>query len=56
VKMAKFKPSKQRKFGKSAHPCIRCGTRNAVIRMYNLNYCRHCFKEVAPSLGFKKYM
>ncbi|MBO3762661.1 MAG: 30S ribosomal protein S14, partial [Candidatus Brockarchaeota archaeon] len=19
-------------------------------------YCRHCFRELAPSLGFKKYM
>jgi len=54
--MAKHKPPKERKFGKAAHPCIRCGTYNAIIRVYNLNYCRQCFREVAPLLGFKKYM
>jgi len=54
--MAKLKPPKQRKFGKSAHRCIRCGSAGATIRQYGLNYCRHCFREVARSLGFKKYM
>ncbi len=54
--MAKLKMPKQREFGKAAHRCIRCGSTGPVIRMYKLNYCRHCFREVAPSLGFKKYM
>ncbi|MCK5449830.1 30S ribosomal protein S14, partial [Candidatus Pacearchaeota archaeon] len=22
---------------------------------YNLNLCRHCFRELAVELGFKKY-
>ena len=45
----------KRKFGKGAHRCIRCGNMEAIIRKYDLNYCRKCFKEVAPNLGFKKY-
>lgn len=53
--MAKYKPRKERKFGKSAHPCRRCGQQGAVIRRYGLNLCRQCFREVARDLGFKKY-
>lgn len=49
------KPPKVRPFGKSKIRCIRCGTREAVIRKYGLNLCRRCFREVAPQLGFKKY-
>lgn len=44
----------KRKFGKGAHKCIRCGTFSGVIRKYGLNYCRRCFREIAPQLGFKK--
>lgn len=54
--MAKHKPPKVRKFGKKAHPCVRCGSTGPVIRQYGLNYCRICFREVAKTLGFKKYM
>ena len=35
--------------------CIRCGRQGAVIRKYKLFYCRHCFREVAEEIGFKKY-
>jgi len=54
--LAKLKPRKERKFGKGSNPCRRCGQKNAVIRKYGLNLCRQCFREVASSLGFKKYM
>ncbi len=54
--MAKIKLKKERKFGKGSTPCRRCGQKNAVIRKYNLNLCRQCFRELAESLGFKKYM
>ena len=40
------------------HPkprCRRCGRYGAVIRKYGLYYCRHCFREVAEKIGFKKY-
>ncbi|MCK5506726.1 MAG: 30S ribosomal protein S14 [Thermodesulfovibrionia bacterium] len=35
--------------------CRRCGTKRAVIRRYNLLYCRRCFREVAKTLGFEKF-
>lgn len=54
--MAKNKPPKERRFGKKVHACVRCGSTGPVIRSYGLNYCRTCFREVAKSLGFKKYM
>ncbi|MBO3800276.1 MAG: 30S ribosomal protein S14 [Candidatus Brockarchaeota archaeon] len=52
--MVRQKP-KKRTFGKGARPCIRCGSYGPIIRQYGLNYCRHCFREIAPMLGFKKY-
>jgi small subunit ribosomal protein S14 len=54
--MAKLKPKKERKFGKDSISCRRCGQKNATIRKYNLNLCRQCFREIAESIGFKKYM
>jgi len=45
---------KVRKFGKGSRPCVRCGSYGPIIRAYGLGYCRHCFREVAPLLGFKK--
>ncbi|RLE71291.1 MAG: 30S ribosomal protein S14 [Thermoprotei archaeon] len=53
--MGKIKPPKERKYGKGSRRCIRCGTHEALIRMYNLNLCRRCFREVAEIIGFKKY-
>ncbi|RLE84715.1 MAG: 30S ribosomal protein S14 [Thermoprotei archaeon] len=54
--MAKLRPPVKRKIGKGALRCRICGTHEAVIRIYNLNICRRCFREVAEELGFKKYM
>ena len=53
--MAKKKPSKERKFGKKVHACVRCKSTGPTIRSYGLNYCRVCFREVAKTLGFRKY-
>ena len=53
--MAKKKVKKERKFCKGCRPCRRCGSYVAVIRRYGLYLCRQCFREVAESLGFKKY-
>lgn len=36
--------------------CSVCGATHGVIHKYNLNICRRCFREVAPSIGFKKYV
>lgn len=46
---------KEKKFGKGRYVCRRCGRTGGVIRKYGLNYCRQCFREVAASVGFKKY-
>ncbi len=35
--------------------CQRCGRPEAVIRKYGLYICRHCFREIAMELGFRKY-
>lgn len=59
VKMArfmKFCAPKQRKFGRSAAPCRRCGKTEGVVHKYGLQYCRQCFREEAKKLGFKKYV
>lgn len=52
--MGKFKTAK-RKFGRATHKCRRCGSTRGVIRKYDLLYCRKCMREVAKSVGFKKY-
>lgn len=51
----KERHTKVRKYGKSTHYCRRCGQYGAVIRSYDLNLCRQCFREVAGKLGFRKY-
>ena len=51
----KNKPKEEKKFGKGSRPCRRCGQEGPIIRMYGLNLCRQCFREIANSLGFKKY-
>ncbi|MCS7142212.1 MAG: 30S ribosomal protein S14 [Aigarchaeota archaeon] len=53
--MGKLKPPKQRKFGKGAASCKRCGTSVGVIRKYKLYICRRCINEIAPALGFRAY-
>ncbi|HDI72842.1 MAG: 30S ribosomal protein S14 [Candidatus Altiarchaeales archaeon] len=35
--------------------CSVCGTQRAIIHKYGLNICRRCFREVAYSIGFRKY-
>ena len=51
----RFNKSKKRKFGKSMHPCRKCGKHEGVIRKYGLLYCRQCFREEAKKLGFRKW-
>ena len=55
TRFQKFNFPKKRKFGKSVHPCRRCGKTSGVIVKYGLQYCRQCFREEAPKLGFRKY-
>jgi len=53
--LAKFKPRKERKYGKGSRRCRRCGCYGPLVRILDLYLCRQCFREVAPKLGFKKY-
>ena len=58
VKLAKFmkhNAPKDRKYGKTTRRCKRCGQFEAHINKYELHVCRMCFREIAISLGFKKY-
>ncbi|MBI4181645.1 MAG: 30S ribosomal protein S14 [Candidatus Aenigmarchaeota archaeon] len=51
----RFNTAKKRKFGRSTHPCRRCGKTRGIVRTYGLLYCRQCFREEAERLGFRKY-
>lgn len=42
------------RFGRGANACTRCGRHRGLIRRYSIYVCRQCFREIAPSLGFKK--
>ncbi|MEM4246784.1 MAG: 30S ribosomal protein S14 [Candidatus Woesearchaeota archaeon] len=35
--------------------CENCGRFGGHISKYGLSLCRHCFREIAVKLGFKKY-
>ena len=35
--------------------CRRCGRHGGLIKKYGLYYCRHCFREIAEDIEFKKY-
>ena len=58
VKMQKFikhNAPKPRKHGRNLKRCRRCGRPGGFISKYGLNLCRSCFREVATSIGFKKF-
>lgn len=44
-----------RNAGKGSRICRVCGHKNGLIRKYDLNICRQCFRENAEKIGFKKY-
>ncbi len=54
-KYIKHNTPKPRKYGKSTKKCGRCGRPGGYISKYGLDLCRTCFREIASSLGFKKY-
>ncbi|MEK6839816.1 MAG: 30S ribosomal protein S14 [Nanoarchaeota archaeon] len=45
----------KRTCGAALRKCRRCGRTHAHIQKYGLHLCRQCFREIAPSIGFKKY-
>ncbi|MEM4336736.1 MAG: 30S ribosomal protein S14 [Candidatus Woesearchaeota archaeon] len=51
----KHNSPKARSCGLANRPCQRCGRIGGHIRKYGLNFCRQCFREIAMSLGFKKF-
>lgn len=55
TKYIKHNRPKKRTTGIAKKKCERCGRFGAMINKYGLNLCRHCFREVAEGLGFKKY-
>ena len=57
-KMKKFQKHnvpKSRSCGIALRKCHRCGRTRAHINKYGLDLCRQCFREVATTIGFKKY-
>ncbi|KAJ1974001.1 40S ribosomal protein S29 [Dimargaris verticillata] len=46
--------SHPRKYGKGSRQCRVCTHRAGLIRKYQLNICRQCFRENAKDIGFKK--
>jgi len=54
-KYIKHNKPKDRTTGIARKKCERCGRFGAMINSYGLNLCRHCFREIAEELGFKKY-
>jgi small subunit ribosomal protein S14 len=46
----------EKKHGKGKIKCQQCGRTGGIIRKYNLNYCRQCFREIVQKMGFEKNM
>ena len=58
VKLKKFikhNAPKERSCGTGTLRCVRCGRMGAHISKYGLHLCRHCFRDIAPKIGFKKF-
>ena len=55
AKFLKHNKPKERTIGIAVRKCEKCGRFGAHIRSYGLNMCRHCFREIAEEIGFKKY-
>ncbi len=65
-KQLKAKPIKMKKYikhnapkvratGQALKRCTRCGRFGGHISKYGIDVCRCCFREIATSIGFKKY-
>ena len=55
AKYIKHNKPKTRTTGFATKKCERCGRFGAMINRHNINLCRHCFREIAEEIGFKKY-
>lgn len=54
-KYAKHNTPKERPTGFTVKKCRNCGRYGGHISTFGLGLCRHCFREQAQSIGFKKY-
>ncbi len=54
-KYLKHNMPKERTTGRARWKCARCGRIGGHVRRYGLNLCRHCFREIAVKIGFKKF-
>ncbi len=45
----------KKRFGRGANVCKRCGRKQGLVRKYDIYLCRQCFREIAYSMGFRKY-
>ncbi len=66
LKQLKVKPAKMKKYikhnapkerstGSNLYHCERCGRTGGHIKKYGIHLCRHCFREIATNIGFKKF-
>ena len=46
--------SHPRKYGKGSRQCRVCAHQAGLIRKYDINMCRQCFREYAKDIGFLK--
>lgn len=44
-----------RLYGPDSNKCRVCKNTHAMVRKYDLNMCRKCFREKANQIGFVKY-
>ena len=44
-----------RSCGVALRKCKNCGRQGGHINKYGLHLCRHCFRDIALKIGFKKY-
>ncbi|KAI5180005.1 small subunit ribosomal protein S29e [Nematocida sp. AWRm80] len=45
---------KTKECGKGSRICVACSIHRGLIRTYNMNICRRCFREYALDIGFTK--
>ena len=55
AKFLKHCKPKKRTTGIATTTCEKCGRFGGHIKTYGLNLCRHCFRDIAEEIGFKKY-
>ncbi|BFZ57766.1 40S ribosomal protein S29 [Savitreella phatthalungensis] len=46
--------SRPHTYGKGSRGCRKCGHVAGLIRKYEMNLCRQCFRENSKDIGFQK--